>query len=107
MKHLEIFTRLKNGEIICIESCNIEKTQFFGFTFNSRIIEEKHCCINEIDESWNFMNYNDKLKILQDHYNPLDHYHNFKESNVRKRHGLLTDAILIQPFLNSHPKKVA
>lgn len=100
MENLKIFTRLKNGEIICIESCNIEKTQFFGFTFPSRILELKQYKFDEIDDSWNLLGDNEKLEILKNYYKPLNYY-DYKEITVQIRHGLLTYSILIIPFLDS------
>jgi hypothetical protein len=104
MKHLEIFTRLKNGEIVCIESCNIEKKKFFGFTFHSRVLKLKHYKFDEIDDSWVSVDCNEKLEILKKYYKPLDYY-DYKGITVQRRHGLLTDSILVIPFLDS--KKVA
>lgn len=106
MKHLEIFTRLKNGEIIFIQSCNIEKKKFFGSTLHSRILKLKHYKFDEIDDSWSLLGDNEKLEILKKHYKSLDYY-DVNLTSTKTRHSLLTDSILIQPFLNSRSKKVA
>lgn len=104
MKHLDLFIRLKKGEIICIESCNIKKKKFFGFTLHSRNLKLKHYKFDEIDDSWNLLDGNEKLEILKKYYKPLNYY-DYKGITVQRRHGLLTYSILVIPFLES--KKVA
>ncbi len=106
MKYLEIFTRLKNGTIICIESCNIEKKKFFGFTFDSKILKLKHYKFDEIDTSWSLLDCNEKLEILKKHYKSLDYY-DFNLISTKRRHGLITDSIIVKPYLDSRSKKVA